>query len=73
MKRPTDKPYHCAWASAQAPRLVQGPVLSDKPVSPAQKEREAEQLRAAVEAHLANGGQVQVISTPIVPKLRGRA
>lgn len=61
------------WASAQMPRLVRGQILGDSPVSHAQKQREADQLRAAVEAHLANGGQVQVISTPTVPVRRGRA
>lgn len=61
MKRPTDKTYQCAWASAQAPRLIQGSVLSDRPVSPAEKALESEQLCADVEAYLANGGQVQVI------------
>lgn len=61
------------WASAQMPRLVQGQILGDAPASPAQKQREAEALRAAVEAHLANGGQILVISTPTAPPRRGRA
>lgn len=67
------KPQRDGWSSAQAPRLVSGPVLADKPVSPSQKAREAEWLRAAVEAHLAAGGTYMVISTPTVPPRRGRA
>lgn len=57
----TDVPQFDGWASAQVPRLVKGPVLGDRPASPAQKAREAEQLRAAVEAHLAAGGAYQVV------------
>ena len=49
------------WATAQMPRLVQGQILCDSPVPPAQKQREAEQLRAAVEAHLAAGGRYECI------------
>lgn len=52
------------WATAQMPRLVQGQILSDSPVSPAQKQREAEQLRAAVEAHIARDGAYQILPTP---------
>ncbi len=49
------------WATAQMPRLVQGQILSEAPVSPAQKHLEAEQLRAAVEAHIARNGSYQIL------------
>lgn len=52
------------WATAQMPRLVQGQILGDSPVPPAQKQREAEQLRAAVEAHIARNGAYQILPTP---------
>ena len=67
------KPQRDGWSSAQAPKLISGQVLADKPVSPAQKASEAERLRAEVEAHLAAGGTYMVISTPTDPKRRGRA
>jgi len=67
------KPQRDGWSSAQAPRLVTGPVLADRPVSPSQKASEAAWLRAQVEAHLAAGGTYMVISTPTAPKRRGRA
>lgn len=56
------------WCSAQVPRLVHGPVLVDRPVHPAQKAREADNLRAAVDAHLTNGGMYEFIGTTTVHK-----
>lgn len=50
-----------SWATAQMPRLVQGQILSDTPVSPAQKRREAHLLRSAVESHIARNGAYVVL------------
>jgi len=49
------------WATAQMPRLVQGHILSDAPMSPAQKQREAQLLRSAVESHIARNGAYVVL------------
>lgn len=58
------------WATAQMPRLVQGQILGEAPASPYQKQREADELRAAVEAHIASGGAYDVIGAPLPPAHR---
>lgn len=59
------------WATAQAPRFVSGPAPSGF-ASPAQKAKEAEALRAAVEAHMRNGGAVEHLPATGSPASKGR-
>lgn len=49
------------WATAMAPVLV-NTAAREKHVSFAEKLREAQKLRASVEAHIAAGGAYEVLS-----------
>ncbi|WP_448482867.1 hypothetical protein [Pseudoxanthomonas mexicana] len=66
------KPQRDGWSTAQAPRLVAGHQLPDESVAPSKRQREADALREAVEAHIANGGQHEVIASPVAPRFRRR-
>lgn len=71
MKRPRLKVHRDGWATAMAPRLVDGAQQPEQVVSPSQKRREAEEMRAQVEAHLRAGGRIEVL--PATPaRKRGR-
>ncbi len=63
MNRIADGARCAGWSTAQVPRLVQGNVLPDAPASPEQKQREADAIRAAVEAHISLNGAYEVIPT----------
>ncbi|KAF1719786.1 hypothetical protein [Pseudoxanthomonas wuyuanensis] len=73
MKRQLGKVHRDGWATAQAPRLVSGQQLPDELAMPAVKSRQAERLRAEVEAHIQGGGTYLVITTPTASTRRGRA
>ena len=73
MKRSARRPQRDGWSTAQAPRLVAGHQLPDESVPPEQRQREADRLRSAVEAHSANGGHHEVIAAPVVPRFGRRA
>jgi hypothetical protein len=66
------KPQRDGWATAQAPRLVAGHQLPDESISPVQRQREADRLRAEVEAHIAAGGAHEVIGS-LAPRRRVRS
>lgn len=55
------KTHRDGWATAMAPVLVATPTR-EQHVSFAEKQREAEALRADVEAHVAAGGVIEVLS-----------
>ena len=57
------KVHRDGWATAQVPHLISAPsgVVY---VSPRDKHAEAETLRAQVEAHLQQGGAVEVLTAP---------
>jgi hypothetical protein len=57
------KPQRDGWSTAQAPRLVAGHQLPDESVPPSKRRHQAEELRAAVEAHIASGGLFMRLST----------
>ncbi|WP_454261474.1 hypothetical protein [Pseudoxanthomonas mexicana] len=73
MKRSARRPQRDGWSTAQAPRLIAGHQLPDESVPPAQRQREADRLRSAVEAHIANGGHHEVIAAPVVPRFGRQA
>ncbi|MCL1560848.1 MULTISPECIES: hypothetical protein [Xanthomonas] len=53
------------WATAQAPHFVDAPSQSSQQyVSPHKKREQADTLRRQVDAHLAQGGAYEVITTP---------
>lgn len=54
------KTHRDGWATAMAPALVAAPAR-EKHVSFAEKLREAEKLRARVDAHIAAGGAFEVL------------
>lgn len=58
------KTHRDGWATAMEPALVTSPVR-DKHVSLAEKQRDADALRAAVTAHITAGGAYLVLTTPI--------
>ncbi len=60
------------WATAQEPQLVTAPAQQQH-VSREQKQREADQMRAEVEAHIRAGGSFEKVSTPRPAKRKGRA
>lgn len=62
------KPQRDGWSTAQAPRLVTGHQLPDESVAPSKRQHEADALRSAVDAHIANGGHHEVIPSPVVPR-----
>lgn len=72
MKRSARRPQRDGWSTAQAPRLVAGHQLPDESVPPAQRQREADRLRAEVEAHIAAGGAHEILGAP-TPRRRVRA
>lgn len=55
------KTHRDGWATAMAPVLVATPTR-DKHVSFADKQLEADVLRADVEAHVAAGGVIELVS-----------
>jgi hypothetical protein len=73
MARGRMKPQRDGWATAQQPRLIAGTQLPEESVAPAQRQREAERLRADVEAHIAAGGTYLQLRSPVAPRHRGRA
>jgi hypothetical protein len=72
MARGRMKPQRDGWATAQQPRLIAGMQLPEESVAPAQRQREAERLRADIEAHIAAGGTYVQLTSP-APRRRGRA
>lgn len=67
------KPQRDGWATAQQPRLIAGTQLPDESVSPEQRRREADLLRAQVEAHIAAGGSYAVLTSPEASRRKGQA
>ncbi|UQY87954.1 hypothetical protein LQE85_01570 [Stenotrophomonas rhizophila] len=55
------KTHRDGWATAMAPVLVATPA-KEKHVSFAEKQREANQLRADVDAHIAAGGAFEILA-----------
>lgn len=58
------KTHRDGWATAMEPSLVTSPAR-DRHVSLAEKQRDADALRAAVTAHIAAGGTYLVLVTPV--------
>ncbi|WP_369969877.1 hypothetical protein AB8E26_06665 [Stenotrophomonas rhizophila] len=58
------KTHRDGWATATEPALVTSPPR-EKHLSPAEKKREADVLRAAVTAHIAAGGTYLVLAAPV--------
>lgn len=55
------KTHRDGWATAMAPVLVATPAR-EKHVSFAEKQREAAELRADVDAHIASGGAFEILT-----------
>lgn len=63
------KTHRDGWASAMEPALVTSPVR-DRHVSLAEKQRDADVLRARVMAHIAAGGAYVVLSDLVAPQVK---